>query len=227
MLADLVLGAEMKFPFGPAPALMLALSLASGIWLGMQNRTVKKADLVFWTFSTTHYDAYMKALPKFQKQHPDKVIDVQLVSGTGLPQRLQAAFQAGLTADVPDVCEIEISNAGTFFRGPVDHVGFWDITDTLKSEGLDKRIIGARFTPYTYKGRIFGLPHDVHPVMLAYNREAFTKLGLKVENLTTWESFIAAGKKVRKPGARYITEFSDSGVDQLMTILLQKGGGLY
>ena len=104
----------MRFPFGPAPALMLGLSLLSGIWLGMQNRTIKKADLVFWTFSTTHYDAYLKALPKFQKQHPDKVIDVQLVSGTGLPQRLQAAFQAGLTADVPDVCEIEISNAGAF-----------------------------------------------------------------------------------------------------------------
>ncbi len=219
--------ANMRFPFGPAPALMLALSLASGIWLGAQNRTVKKADLVFWTFSTTHYDAYLKALPKFQKAHPDKVIDVQLVSGTGLPQRLQAAFQAGLTGDVPDVCEIEISNAGTFFRGPVEHVGFWDITDTLKAEGLDKRIIGARFTPYTYKGRIFGLPHDVHPVMLAYNREAFTELGLKPENLTTWDSFIAAGKKVRKPGDRYITEFSDSGVDQLMTILLQKGGGLF
>ena len=48
---------NMRFPFGPAPALMLALSLASGIWLGAQNRTVKKADLVFWTFSTTHYDA--------------------------------------------------------------------------------------------------------------------------------------------------------------------------
>jgi ABC-type glycerol-3-phosphate transport system substrate-binding protein len=63
--------------------------------------------------------------------------------------------------------------------------------------------------------------------MLAYNREAFTKLGLNPETLGTWDNFIAAGKKVKKPGARYITEFSDSGVDQLMTILLQKGGGLF
>ena len=83
MQADLFQQADMKFPFGPAPALMLALSLCSGVWLGMQNRSMKKPDLVFWTFSTTHYDAYLKALPKFQKAHPDKVIDVQLVSEIG------------------------------------------------------------------------------------------------------------------------------------------------
>ena len=217
----------MRFPFGPAPAIMLILALGTGLWLASRASEKAKPDLVFWTFSKTHYDAYVKALPKFQKMHPTKRIELQLVSGTGLPQRLQAAFQAGLTGDVPDVCEVEIGSVGTFFRGPVEHVGFMDLTSNLEVDDLKRQIIDARFSPYTYRGHIFGLPHDVHPVMLAYNRDAFSRLNLDISRLDTWESFIEAGKRVRKPGGRYIIEMSDSGVDQLMTCLLQRDGGLF
>ena len=214
------------FPYGPAPLAILCLAVLSGLMLVKDSsKRPKKATLVYQTFARPHYEAYKKALPKFLEAHPGIEVDIQLVDGAGLNQRLRAAFQADL--DVPDMVEIEISSAGSFFRGPKEHIGFLDITDRIKSEGLDKKIIPSRFAPYTNRGSIFGLPHDVHPVMLAYNRVKFKELGLDPAQLDTWEKFIEAGMKVKQPGKQYILEMSDTGTDQLELCLFQRDGGYF
>ncbi|MFW6163460.1 MAG: ABC transporter substrate-binding protein, partial [Planctomycetota bacterium] len=169
-----------------------------------------------------------KAAPVFEEEHPGVDVDVQLVHGVAVTSRLRAAFWADL--DVPDLVEVEISSAGTFFRGPLDDLGFMDWTPWLKRTGYYDRIVKTRFAPYTAKGHIFGLPHDVHPVMLAYNREAFEELGIEPEALTTWDAFIAAGRRVtvrRGTEQRYMIELSDSGSSALEVFLFQRGGGYF
>ncbi len=213
------------FPFGLAALSILGLSIASGAYLATHAPTKNKATLTFWVFAKPHRDAYLKALPAFLAAHPGVSVDIQLVNNSGLAQRLSAAFQADL--DVPDMVEIEISSAGSFFRGPLKHVGFLDITDRLQREGLDKRLVPARFAPYTTRGRIFGLPHDVHPVMLAYNRELMEKAGVDVNKIETWDDFIAAGQKVTIPNQRYLIEMSGTGSDQIEVCLFQRGGGYF
>lgn len=213
------------FPYGPAPFAILCLAVLSGLYLAKQQPAKKTATLTYWTFARPHYEAYQKAKPKFEQEHPGVTVDLQLVEGSGLNQRLRAAFQADL--DVPDMVEIEISAAGSFFRGPKDHIGFMDITDRLKADGLDKKIVASRFAPYTNRGSIFGLPHDVHPVMLAYNRVKFKELGLDPEKLDTWDKFIEAGIKVKEPGKQYLLEMSDTGTSQLELCLFQRDGGYF
>lgn len=213
------------FPFGPAPLVMLVLAILAGAWLSLNQTKKKTATIRMWTFAKPHYEAYQKALPKFLEQHPGVTVDIQLVEGAGLNQRLRAAFQADL--DVPDMVEIEISAAGSFFRGPKDHIGFMDLTPLLDRDKLRGKIVASRFAPYTNRGSIFGLPHDVHPVMLAYNREKFKELGLDPEKLDTWDKFIEAGKKVKKPGERYILEMADNGTSQFELALFQRDGGFF
>ena len=43
---------------------------------------------------------------------------------------------------------------------------------------------------------MFALPHDVHPVMLAYRRDLFEQLGIDVNKLTTWDEFARVGRQV-------------------------------
>lgn len=214
-----------SFPFGLAAFAMLALSVVSGLALALSPPSKKQATLTMWVFAKPHYEAYLKAVPAFEKAHPGKTVQLQLVANNGLAQRLQAAFQADL--DVPDMAEIEISSAGTFFRGPVKNIGWLDLTDRLNSEGLYERMVRARFAPYTSRGRIFGLPHDVHPVMLAYRRDIMEKEGVDVTKIKTWDDFIALGKKLTIPGQRYMIEMSDSGRDQIEVMLFQRGGGYF
>ncbi len=214
-----------SFPFGKAALALFAFALASGAYLFATPPPKTAANLTMWTFAKPHYEAYLKALPEFEKAHPGTKVDIQLVANTGLAQRLQSAFQADL--DVPDMCEIEISSAGTFFRGPLNHIGFADITDRVNKDGLLDKMVAARFTPYTSRGRIFGLPHDVHPVMLAYNREIMEKEGVDVSKIVTWDDFIKVGQKLTIPDKRYMIEMSDGGSDQIEVALFQRGGGYF
>jgi arabinosaccharide transport system substrate-binding protein len=220
------------FPYGKAAFSFLVLALLSGGWLRWNairaaGNTLPPGTrkLTYWVFAKPHYEAYLKALPAFEAAHPGVHVDLQLVSNDGLAARLQNAFLADL--DVPDMVEIEISSSGTFFRGPLKDVGFADLTDRIHSTGLWDKMVHARFAPYTNRGRIFGLPHDVHPVQLAYRRDLVEAAGIDVNKIKTWDDFIRVGHQLTVPGQRYMIDLSDSGSDNLETMLFQRGGGYF
>lgn len=215
-----------RFPYGKAALTILALGVLSGIWLIANPPAKTPANLTMWVFARQHYDAYLKALPSFEQAHPGTKVQLLLVDNRGLVPRLQAAFLADL--EVPDLVEVEISSAGALFRGPLEDIGFEDLTPWLERDGLRRRMVQARFAPYMSRGRIFGLPHDVHPVMLAYRRDLFEKLGIDAEKLTTWDAFIEAGRKISDPRLpRFMLEAADSNAGNLETFLFQRGGGFF
>lgn len=214
-----------SFPFGSAALSIFILAVLSGTWLAITPPVQNPSTLRLWVFAKVHYDTYQKAIPAFEAANPGVKVDLQLVANSSLASRLQSAFLANV--DVPDLVEIEISSAGSFFRGPLNEVGFLDLTDRIHRAGLYDRMVKARFAPYTKNGHIFGLPHDVHPVMLAYRRDIFEQEGIDVNKIKTWDDFIAVGHKITIPGKRYLMEMSDSGGDQFEVCLFQRGGGYF
>jgi arabinosaccharide transport system substrate-binding protein len=214
-----------SFPFGPAAFSILCLALLSGFWLAAHPSPPNSATLRFWVFARTHYEAYQEAIPSFEAAHPGVQVQMQLVANAALAPRLQAAFLADL--DIPDLVELEISSAGSLFRGPLEDVAFLDLTDRIHQLGLWDRMVQARFAPYTSRGRIFGLPHDVHPVMLAYRRDIFEREGVDVEAIRTWDDFIRVGRRLTIPNRRYMIELSDSNSSNLEMFLFQRGGGYF
>lgn len=214
-----------QFPYGKAALCILTAALIAGLWLAAHPVKHKTATLTFWIFAKNHYDACIKAAESFEAMHPGVTVDVQLVAGPAVTHRLQAAFWSDL--DVPDLVETEISAAGMFFRGPLEHVGFVDLTDRIHKEGLWEGMVQARFAPYMSRGRIFGLPNDIHPVQLAYRRDIFEKEGIDVSGIETWDDFVAVGRKLTIPNKRYMIEFSDSGAWSFEMLLFQRGGGYF
>jgi arabinosaccharide transport system substrate-binding protein len=123
--------------------------------------------------------------------------------------------------------------AGGFFRGPVEEIGFVDLTDWLKTSGWYDRIVASRFAPYSVRGHIFGLPHDVHPVMIAYRRDLFAQAGVDPSKIRTWDDFIEVGHRLTKDldgdgtPDRYMMELEDNWSSHLETLLFQRGGGYF
>lgn len=210
-------------PFGKAPALILLITVVAGLFLVFNPVSENKATMQLWTFARNHSVPYQKATPSFEAKHPGTTLDVQLVHGNAVTSRLRAAFWADL--DVPDLVEVEISSAGSFFRGTAEDVGFIDLLPILKATGYYDRIVKTRFAPYTNRGKIYGLPHDVHPVMLAYRRDLFEEAGIDVDAIETWDDFIAVGRRVTRPGERYMIELTDSGAHHYEMFLFQRDGG--
>src|SRR5690348_4369725 len=109
-----------NFPFGTAVLCILVMAVFSGAWIALHPIERTYSTLTFWTFAPTHFEAYKEAVPSFEKAHPGVKVDVQLVSGAAVTSRLQAAFWSDL--DVPDLVEVPIDFAGTFFRGKLENV---------------------------------------------------------------------------------------------------------
>lgn len=214
-----------RFPFGPAALCILMLAVLSGGWLVLHPVESRKKTLTLWTFAPTHYEAYKEAVASFEKANPGVTVDLQLVSMQAVTFRLQAALWSDLA--VPDVVEVPIDFAGTFFRGSLENVGFSDLTVRIRQAGLDKRMVAARFAPYMSRGRMFGLPHDVHPVMLAYRRDIFEQEGIDVRQIKTWDDFIRIGRKLTIPNRRYMIELFDARDAHLAMCLFQRGGGYF
>ncbi|WP_428937852.1 ABC transporter substrate-binding protein [Fontivita pretiosa] len=218
----------MDFPYGKAPLAILMLAIVSGVAILFSGSTAaqRKPDLIFATFTKEHAAAYRPAIAEFEKQH-NVQIQLQVVDQRALQGRLQSALQVG--ADVPDMVELLDNTMGIFTRGPIEDVGFVDLTERVKSSGLYDKLVNSRFGKWSSRGHIFALPHDVHPTMLAYRKDLLDQLGIDVTRLTTWEEFCRVGREVTQDLTgdgvpdRYMIDLPAAEPWALRLLLLQRG----
>ena len=187
----------MDFPFGKAPLAILLLAAISGVAVLIFGASAApsagRPDLIFATFTKEHAVAYANAIAEFERQNHVRV-QVQVVSQPALQGRLQSSMAVG--AAVPDMVELLDGTLGVFTMGPVEDVGFVDLTPRVRAAGLMEKLVTSRFGKWSSRGHVFALPHDVHPVMLAYRRDLVESLGIDVNTLTTWDEFARVGREV-------------------------------
>ncbi len=224
----------MNFPYGQAPLAILILALLAGAGVAydeLMRQAEPQPDLVFATFAKEHADAYVPIIAQFEREH-DVRIRLQVVEQRALQSRLQSAMQVG--AEVPDMVELLYDTLGVFVKGPLEEVRFIDLTDRVHDSGLFENVVTSRFGKWSNRGRVFALPHDVHPVMLAYRRDLVEQLGIDVSELKTWEDFARVGREVVTRDLtgdgvpdRYMIDLPNEGGDALRLLLLQRGGQMF
>lgn len=220
-----------NYVYGKAAFIILVMAVVCGVvHVALSvRRQAAQPDLVFAIFAPNHEEAYRQVIGDFEKQNGVK-IQLQLVAQKALQSRLQSALLTG--AEVPDLVELVEGSMGYFTRGPLRDVGFVDLTDRLRDEGLYHRMVESRYSLWSSRGRIFAMPHDVHPVALCYRRDLVEQLGIKVESLKTWDDFVAMGRSITKDidgdgnPDRYALDTPLSS-DTVIRILLQQRGGQY
>jgi arabinosaccharide transport system substrate-binding protein len=220
-----------RYPYGKAPLVLLVLAiLSTGLLFATQKQKEKRPDLILVTFTAPHQATYRKSLPEFEKKHNVKV-DVQLAHWGSLQTRLQNAMLA--ETDVPDLVEMLEGSLGFFTRGPKEDIGLLDLTSRIDEENLRERMVSSRFSLWSARGRVFGMPHDVHPIMLAYRRDILEELGINVADLDTWDKFIEVGKRITRDKNgdgvidQYMIDLPSGGGHGLLMFLLQRGGQLF
>lgn len=183
--------------------------------------------VVLWVFSPTHQSLYR---PMLDRAGADvgTPLDMRLMSIHAIERRMMSGFFSGLPT--ADLIECERAIVGRAFTGPLDAVGFLDITDRLADEGLLEQINGPSFGPWSSRGRIFGLPHDVHPVMLAYRADIVEGAGVDLSGVETWADFFEKMRPLMgDPGSpeRFALGFWYTHLDNVEVLLLQGGDGLF
>lgn len=91
------------------------------------------------------------------------------------------------------------------------------------------RIVASRFAPWTKAGVIFGVPHDVHPLTIAYREDLFREAGVDLAACATWIEFHAACLRFQQYWRgrgfphRHAIELQEASPETLVLMLLQRG----
>ncbi|CAM3143192.1 ABC transporter substrate-binding protein [Rariglobus hedericola] len=216
-----------------SPAVWVLLVIAVLTTLYVWQRPARRYDgLIFWTSARAHTPAYAPLIETWNRNHPvDSKVNMLLLDYGALERRMLSGFLSG--TPVSDLIEVERNIAGRAFTGPVEDVGFIDLTDRLRNEGLLEKINAPSFGAWTSRGRIFGLPHDVHPVLLAYRADIVEAAGIDVSTIETWDDLIRAFRPLMKDfdgdgrPDRFILNFWPTNADITFALLLQAGGQLF
>ncbi|MDF3130144.1 extracellular solute-binding protein [Kiritimatiellaeota bacterium B1221] len=207
----------------PGSFTILTLAVVSSFFIFLRDDP-QEEGLEFWMFAKNHYVMYQE---EFEKAKDPKV-NGDLIAYGAMERRLLS----GVLSDtpVPDLVEVQLTMASRFFSGPIEAVGFTDLRPLLEAEGLDKRINPASFSPWTREGRIFGLPHDMHPVMLGYRADIVEAAGIDVNEIETWEDFVRILTPLMRDfdgdGTldRYLLDLWETDYFGIEMLLLQAGG---
>ncbi|MEN3184411.1 MAG: extracellular solute-binding protein [Atribacterota bacterium] len=183
----------------------------------------QEVKLTFWTFVEKHADYMQLAVEEFNKANPDikLVLEASTYPYEEMHDKLLMALASGVGA--PDLADIEISKFGLFLRGDIQ---LHDLTDMV-DEYRDK-LVQERLSPYNYQGRQYGIDYHLGALVMYYNLELFQNAGINVDDITTWDAYVEAGKKITQPDKDiWMTVVETSDLWTIHPLMEQRGGGAY
>jgi arabinosaccharide transport system substrate-binding protein len=215
----------------PGGWIICALAVVSAIVLVLWP-IPQQEGLVFWIFAKSHQRMYDPMTAAWNAtQPPTERVHIVLLSAGALQRRLLSGFLSD--TPLPDLVEAYTQIVVQAFKGPLEDVGFVDLTDIVQAEGIVEQINAPSFAPWTSRGRIFGLPHDVHPVLLAYRADLVEAAGIDVAAIETWDDFV----RLLRPLVRdidgdgypdhYLLNIWETNPELIESLMLQAGGALF
>ena len=215
---------------------MIAVAIVAGVSSTLSHRHSPRADIEHWVFDESSARVLRDPPPgggesllaRFQSQS-GQTAEVKLVQFRAMNTRL-GSLLVGRTGwpELPDVVDLEIGSVGRYFRPPAEEIGLLPLNDLIARHGWAGRLLPSRLATWSKDGVIFGVPLDVHPVMIAYNDERFRLAGIDLSRCDTWAAFVDACRSAqqvwRARGERASAlEMSTANASTLVVLLLQRG----
>jgi multiple sugar transport system substrate-binding protein len=183
--------------------------------------------ITMWTLFGGGEGSIMTSLiQQFNKEHPDIVVEEQIVDWGQYYNKLLTSLLAG---EAPDVCIMHLAvlpdYASRGVLNPIDAVMPVGFTDKLLPNIVERA---------KYDGKLYAIPMDSHPLVMYYNKKALKAAGLvdaKGDVLVpkTWAELLDYSKKfTEKTGKPGMTASTDSIFgERVWSSLYAQMGGLF
>lgn len=197
-----------------AIALSAALALGSLTGCGGQKGDGSQASaddnsIEFWTFVEMHGKFYENMAEKWNKEHPDKQIklNVNVMPFDDMHNKLQIALNSG--TGTPDFVDIELSKFANFTQGTP---ALMDLTEAAEPYTSTGNIVQSRLDIYSNNGKLYGIPTHVGATVAFYNTELLEAAGIDYTTIKTWDDFKEAGSKYYKATGKYLGTIDTSAL---------------
>ncbi len=165
-----------------------------------------------------------EALPAWHARHPD--VDIKVVSRQFADHHTAMTTALSTASYLPDLMALEVGYVGRFARGHG--------LENLAAPPYAAMALADRFVPYAFhqgmgpEGNLAALPSDIGPGTLLYRNDLLSKAGVAPAELTrSWESYIAAGTRIKARTGSYLMANARDIKDILIRTDLAAGEGLY
>lgn len=192
---------------------------------GGKNYEGPKVELAFWNGFTGGDGPYMRQLvEEFSAQHDNINVKMNTIEWVDYYQKVPAAVRGG---EGPDLGIMHSDQLGTnAARGVI-----MPLDDVANALGLKE----SDFAPVVWQAGIYnnqryGIPLDMHPLGLYYNKGVLERAGLDSENPPqTRDDYMAALEQMKAQGinGHWISPFPFTGTLTFESLLWQFGGDLY
>lgn len=179
-----------------------------------------KTEIGFWNGFTGPDGKTMDALVRrFEHENPDVSVALQVIPWGTYYDKVTLSLAFGGAPDLFVIHAARISEFADFgVLRPVQDLVAGDKNPLQAADFAD-----VPWNASFYKGAQYGLPLDVHPIGLYYNRDLFAQAGIQ-KPPTTWDEFLAAAKTTTHGdtwGFVYTNQRSN-----FVTFAAQFGGGV-
>jgi arabinosaccharide transport system substrate-binding protein len=184
-----------------------------------------KKKITLWSFAPNNVEEY-KARKADVEAKFNIELDIEVVAQNAFVQKLQAVMMDG--KGVPDIIEWMIENNRILNADP-KKCFVMPLNKYTNSSASFKKVPAGRVAWVKYGGSIYGLPHDVHPVILIYNDTLWKSVGVDVAKIETWDEFFEASKKLtaeKKDGKslHYALPYANDGLNNTGFMIWQQSG---
>jgi multiple sugar transport system substrate-binding protein len=168
--------------------------------------------------------AVQGALPRWNALHPNVAVQVRSLQYPDHHPAMTAALATG--SGLPDVMAVDFRFIAKFAasRG----------LERLDAAPYEAQRLRERFARFTFPqgstpaGELVAMPADIGPGTLVYRTDLIERAGLTEADLTaSWESFIAAGRKLRQATGVFLLADAADIRDIVLRTNLQDGEGIY
>jgi arabinosaccharide transport system substrate-binding protein len=166
--------------------------------------------ILFWFEAENHQPEYERRVPELNEKFN---IDFkwERLSGDAINTKFPATLMAG--SGFPDIIEQNAGNIVKFMKGDDSVIPYADLKPALTASSYSDQVLMNRFNRYTKDGKLYGAPHDVHPVVMLYNDRAWQQFGIDLsQNMDTYSQFLDACKEVEKQSKLQMADGRPIGV---------------
>ncbi len=178
---------------------LITLASTTAITFMLGAASVSAATVVKWMhveLDPKSVAVWEEIAKDYETKHPDVDIQLQFLENEAFKAKLLTLLQSN---DVPDFF---YSWGGGVLEEQSKTGALKDLTEVFDADGgkIRNAYNPAAIDGLSFDGKVWAVPYRVSLVSFFYNKELFSKAGVKAEDIKTWDDLGAAVKKIKEAG---------------------------